>query len=163
MERGHLRAGWVAGDDAFGMSPSFREGLAALGCATCWTFPAAPRSGRWSQPGPVRSIRGSGVPASPGWWAGSGAPWRSAVLNCRREPDVRLRWPREARVPQLPVQRPAGASNPQAEARRNPLGRLPPEPGRQRAPILPVQRSSGHSPGDPGLRGRVPVAHRNGV
>ena len=31
LERGHLRAGWVAGDDAFGMSPSLREGLAALG------------------------------------------------------------------------------------------------------------------------------------
>ena len=31
LERGHLRAGWVAGDDAFGVSPSFREGLAALG------------------------------------------------------------------------------------------------------------------------------------
>ena len=31
MELGHLEAGWVAGDDAFGMSPSFREGLAALG------------------------------------------------------------------------------------------------------------------------------------
>ena len=28
LERGHLIAGWVAGDDAFGMSPSFREGLA---------------------------------------------------------------------------------------------------------------------------------------
>ena len=25
LERGHLKAGWVAGDDAFGMSPSFRE------------------------------------------------------------------------------------------------------------------------------------------
>ena len=24
MELGHLKAGWVAGDDAFGMSPSFR-------------------------------------------------------------------------------------------------------------------------------------------
>ena len=31
LERGHLRAKWVAGDDAFGMSPSFREGLEALG------------------------------------------------------------------------------------------------------------------------------------
>ena len=31
LELGHLRAGWVAGDDAFGMSPSFRKGLAALG------------------------------------------------------------------------------------------------------------------------------------
>ena len=31
LERGHLEAVWVAGDDAFGMSPSFRDGLAALG------------------------------------------------------------------------------------------------------------------------------------
>ena len=31
QERGHLKAGWVAADDAFGMSPSFRDGLAALG------------------------------------------------------------------------------------------------------------------------------------
>ena len=31
LERGHLKAGWVVGDDAFGTSPSFREGLAALG------------------------------------------------------------------------------------------------------------------------------------
>ena len=32
MERDHLRAKWVAEeDDAFGMSPSFREGLAGLG------------------------------------------------------------------------------------------------------------------------------------
>ena len=30
FELGHLRAEWVAGDDAFGMSPSFRDGLAAL-------------------------------------------------------------------------------------------------------------------------------------
>ena len=31
LELGHLGAQWVAGDDAFGMSPSFRDGLAALG------------------------------------------------------------------------------------------------------------------------------------
>ena len=31
VELGHLRAGWVAADDAFGMSPSFRDGLATLG------------------------------------------------------------------------------------------------------------------------------------
>ena len=30
LERDNLKAQWVAGDDAFGMSPSFREGLAAL-------------------------------------------------------------------------------------------------------------------------------------
>ena len=31
LERGYLEASWVAGDDAFGMSPSFRDGLGALG------------------------------------------------------------------------------------------------------------------------------------
>ena len=31
LERGHLQAGWVAGDDAFGMSPPFRDGLESLG------------------------------------------------------------------------------------------------------------------------------------
>ena len=40
QERGHLRAGWVAGDDAFGMSPSFREGLAALGMRYVLDVPA---------------------------------------------------------------------------------------------------------------------------
>ena len=40
QEWGHLRAGWVAGDDAFGMSPSFREGLAALGMRYVLDVPA---------------------------------------------------------------------------------------------------------------------------
>ena len=39
-ERGHLRAGWVAADDAFGMSPSLREGLAALGMLYVLDVPA---------------------------------------------------------------------------------------------------------------------------
>ena len=40
LERGHLKAGWVAADDAFGMSPSFREGLAALGMYYVLDVPA---------------------------------------------------------------------------------------------------------------------------
>ena len=40
LARGHLQAGWVAGDDAFGMSPSFREGLAALGMRYVLDVPA---------------------------------------------------------------------------------------------------------------------------
>ena len=40
LERGHLRAGWVAGDDAFGMSPSFRDGLADLGMRYVRDVPA---------------------------------------------------------------------------------------------------------------------------
>ena len=40
LERGYLQAGWVAGDDAFGMSPSFREGLATLGMRYVLDVPA---------------------------------------------------------------------------------------------------------------------------
>ncbi len=40
IELGHLRAGWVAADDAFGMSPSFREGLADLGMRYVLDVPA---------------------------------------------------------------------------------------------------------------------------
>ena len=65
LARGHLRSGWVAGDDAFGMSPSFREGLSALGMGYVldipanftvwpeepeWTSPAYPGKGRPSKP-----------------------------------------------------------------------------------------------------------------
>lgn len=40
LERGHLKAGWVAADDAFGISPSFREGLASLGMNYVLDVPA---------------------------------------------------------------------------------------------------------------------------
>ena len=83
-ELGHLRAEWVAGDDAFGMSPTFREGTGGPGDAL-----RAGRSGRhygpgpWSRLGPVRNIRGSAAPANPSCGLGSGGPWSSAVMNCR--------------------------------------------------------------------------------
>ncbi len=65
MGLGHLRAGWVAGGDAYGMSPSFREALAALGLRyvldvpggtpvwplePAWTSPEYPGSGRPRKP-----------------------------------------------------------------------------------------------------------------
>ena len=65
LELGHLKAGWVAGDDAFGMSPTFRERVAALGMcyvldvpgsATVWPLepawisPAYPGFGRHRKP-----------------------------------------------------------------------------------------------------------------
>ena len=53
------------------------------GCATCWTFRAALRSGPWTRLGPVRNIRGSAAPANPSCGLGSGGPWSSAVMNCR--------------------------------------------------------------------------------
>ena len=89
MELGHLKAGWVAGDDAFRMSPSFREGLAALGMWYVPDVPVAPRPGPWSRPGPVQNIRGPGDPANPGCGIGSAGPWSSAVMSCRRRPGVR--------------------------------------------------------------------------
>ena len=39
LERGHLKAGSVAADDAFGVSPSFLEGFSALGIRYVLDFP----------------------------------------------------------------------------------------------------------------------------
>ena len=65
LERGHLKAGWVAGDDAFGMSPSFREGLAALGMRYVLDVPGGttvwPLEPAWTSP----EYQGSGRPRKP--------------------------------------------------------------------------------------------------
>ena len=70
MELGHLEAGWVAGDDAFGMSPSFREGLAALGMRYVLDVPggttAWPLEPAWTSPEyPGNSHPGFGRPRKP--------------------------------------------------------------------------------------------------
>ena len=56
LRRGNLRAGWVAADDAFGMSPSFRDGLAALGMRYVLDVPAGftvwPLEPEWTAPAP---------------------------------------------------------------------------------------------------------------
>ena len=58
---GHLEAGWVAADDAFGMSPSFREELAALGIRYVLDVPAGftvwPVELEWTSP----AYRGRGA------------------------------------------------------------------------------------------------------
>ena len=65
LELGHLRAQWVAGDDAFGMSPSFRESLAGLGMRYVLDVPGStpvwPLDPAWTSP---RS-QGSGRPRKP--------------------------------------------------------------------------------------------------
>ena len=65
LERGHLIAGWVAGDDAFGMSPSFREGLAALGMRYVLDVPGGttvwPLDPAWTSP----DYQGFGRPRKP--------------------------------------------------------------------------------------------------
>ena len=163
LGRGHLRAGGVAADDAFGMSPSFREGLAALGMNYVQDVPAGftvrPVEPEWTSP----AYRGRGGPPKPKlvdgqkrtMEEGSDAlpedAWREITVaqGCQGCQGPRT----------YQLQRPAGAADQQAQARRNPLGGLPPEPGRQRAPLLPVQRSRGYPSGDLGLRGRIPVAY----
>ena len=65
LERGHLRSGWIAGDDAFGMSPSFRDGLSALGMRYVLDVPAGftvwPVEPEWTGP----SGQGRGRPRKP--------------------------------------------------------------------------------------------------
>ena len=65
IELGHLRAGWVAADDAFGMSPSFREALAALGMRYVLDVPGStpvwPLEPAWTSP----EYQGTGRPRKP--------------------------------------------------------------------------------------------------
>ena len=67
LERGHLQAGWVVGDDALGMSPSFREGLAALGMRYVLDVPAGftvwPEEPERTRP----AYQGRGAPRPPAW------------------------------------------------------------------------------------------------
>ena len=113
LERGHLRAGRVAGDDAFGMSPSFREALAALGMRYVLDVPGAPRCGLWSWLGPVRNIRAFGRPRKPRLRDGQR---RTMEQGGDELPDAAWREITVAELkpgsPQLPVQRPAGAAQP---------------------------------------------------
>ena len=65
LTQGHLKARWVAADDAFGMSPSFREGLAALGMRYVLdvppSFTAWPLELEWTSP----PYQGRGAPRKP--------------------------------------------------------------------------------------------------
>ena len=65
LDLGHLKAGWVAADDAFGMSPSFRDGLAALGMSYVLDVPGGttvwPLEPAWTSP----EYQGFGRPRKP--------------------------------------------------------------------------------------------------
>ena len=162
-EHGHLSAQWVAGDDAFGMSPLFRDGLAALGMWYVLDVPAGapvwPLEPAWSTP----AYQGFGRPRKPRLRSGQRRTMeeRSVELaeEAWREITVAEGSQGKPRAARLLFQRPESAGNPEPEARRGDLGHLPAEPGRQRTPLLLVQRSWRHGLGDPGPRGRLPVAH----
>ena len=70
LGRGHLKAGWVAADGAFGITPSFREGLEALGMRYVLDVPAHftvwPLELAWTSP----VCRGRGGPPKPRLVAG---------------------------------------------------------------------------------------------
>ena len=115
QERGHLKAGWVAADDAFGMSPSSGRAWRPWGCGTCWTFRPALRCGRRSLPWTSAEYpRDSGVRRRepPQAETVNAGPWSSAATSCRRRPGVRLRWPREARGHAATFSAPRGCDRP---------------------------------------------------
>ena len=90
LVRGHLQAQWVAGDDAFGVSPSFREGLSALGMRYVLDVPASftvwPEAPQWTSP----AYQGRGRPISnPGCKGGNGGPCSSGPLPSRKQPGGR--------------------------------------------------------------------------
>ena len=70
VELGHLRGDWVAADDAFGMSPSFRDRLAALGMRYVLDVPSGftvwPMEPEWTTP----AYPGRGGPPKPKLVAG---------------------------------------------------------------------------------------------
>ncbi len=117
LERGHLNAGWVAADDAFGISPSFRENLAALDLNYVLDMPAGftvwPVEPEWTSP----AYRGRGGPPKPRLVEGQKRTMeeRSDALPegaWRREPGGRSQWPREARVPASICSAPSGCGRP---------------------------------------------------
>ena len=63
------------------MSPSFHEGLGALGTRYILDVPGGttvlPLEPVWTSP----EYQGFGVPLDPDCGMGSGGPWRSAVMN----------------------------------------------------------------------------------
>ena len=164
LNPGHLRAGWVAGDDAFGMSPSFREGLAALEMRYVLDVPGStpvwPLEPAWTSP----EYQRSGRPRKPRLQEG-----QRRTMEQRRDelPDEAWREITVAQGSQGPRSYQFSAQRVRATRKGKPgeelwavcRRNLDAEPGRQRAPLLPVQRSRRHAFGDSGIRGRFQVAH----
>ena len=143
LELGHLRAQWVAGDDAFGMSPSFRDSLAALGMCYVLDVPGGTHGlALWNRLGPMRNLQGSGRPRKPRLREGQRRTMeqRSDALpeGAWREITV-AEGSQGPRTYRFSAQRVRATRKRQAR-RGDPLGGLPPEPGRQRASLLPFQR-----------------------
>ena len=122
LERGHLRAGWVAGDDRY---------VAVLpgGTSGSGDVVRAGRSRRHQALGAgLNNYQGFGRPKAQAGGrtaADHGAAQRRIAGGCLAGDNGGGGIP-GAEEPY--VQRPAGAGNQEAQARRDGLGRLPPEP-----------------------------------
>ena len=110
--RGYLASQWVAGDSAFGMSPSLREGLAAAEmCCVLDVRPdmtAWPLEPTWTDP----PYQGNGRPPKPRLRGGQ----RQTMLE--RAAAIPGSWlagdhhrPGQPGTPYLPLSRPTGAGN----------------------------------------------------
>ena len=142
LELGHLKAGWIAGDDAFGMSPTFRDALAALGMRYVLDVPGGttvwPLDPAWTSP----EYQGFGRPRKPRLRDGQR---RTMEQRSDELPDEAWREITVAQGSQGPRTYRFSAQRMRATKRRKPgeelMGHLAPEPERQRASLLPVQRS----------------------
>ena len=157
---GYLRAEWVAGDDAFGMSPTFREGLAALGMRYVLDVPGGttvwPLDPAWTSP----EYPGFGRPRKPKL-----RPGQRRTMEQRGDelPDEAWREITVAQGSQGPRTYRFSAQRVRATRRRKPGEELWAVWRRNLDGSEPryylVQRSRGHNLGDSGLRGWVQVAH----
>ena len=118
LELGHLRAQRVAGDDAFGMSPSFRDGLSALGVHYVLDVPGNtafwPLEPAWTRP----EYSGLGRPRKPKLVEG-----QRRTMEQGRDALPQEAWredhggPGKPGASRLPVQHPAGAGHQETQAR----------------------------------------------
>ena len=112
VEAGHLRAGWVFADDAFGTSPSFREGLVSLGM---WYVLDVPAGFTVWPPEPERTspaYQGRGAPRKPRLRDGQRRTMEQRSSELPEEAWRRSRWPREARGPAAMSSAPSGCVQP---------------------------------------------------
>ena len=162
LELGHLRAGWVAAEDAFGMSPSLREGLSALGMRYVLDVPSGFTV--WSPEPAWTSVeyQGFGRPRKPRLVSGQRRTMQegaSAIPEDAWQEITVVQGSQGPRSYQFSAQR----VRPTSRRKPGEIHWAAPEPGRQRTPLLPVQCSGGYTVGDPGICGWLPLANRNGV
>ena len=162
--RGHLEAQWVAGDSAFGMSPSLREGLAAMGMRyvldvrpdmTVW-----PLEPTWTDP----PYQGDGRPRKPKL---RGGQRQTMAERAAAIPEDGWREITIAQGSQGPRAYRYSAQRVRATHRRQP-GEVLWAIYRQNRDGSEPRYYLSNAPEDtpletPGLRGRLPLARRNRV